>query len=41
MPTAQIELDNGNESLDRVVDFRNREKHFGVAHEAAQRLVSS
>lgn len=33
MPTTQIELDYGNETLDRVIYFGNMEEHLGVAHE--------
>lgn len=33
MPTAQVELDNGDEALDRIIDLRNREKHLRMAHE--------
>lgn len=39
MPTAQIELDNGGESIDGVVDLGNREEHFGVRHEAVAVLA--
>ena len=37
MPAAQIELDNGNEPLDGVVDVGNWEKHLGVTHEAVEK----
>ena len=41
MPSAEIELDDGNESLGGIVHGRNPEKHFGVAHEAAHILIST
>lgn len=34
MPTTKVELDDGNEALDRVVYIRYREEELGVAHEA-------
>lgn len=33
MPAAEIELDDRNESLDRVVDLGNGKEHFGMTHE--------
>ena len=35
MPAAQVELDYGHKSLNRVVDSRNGEEHFRVAHKTA------
>lgn len=40
MPAAQVKLDYGDESLDRIVYLGDREKHFGVAHEAVNRFVN-
>lgn len=40
VPTSQIELDYGNEALDRVIYFGNMEEHLGVAHETIGESVS-
>ena len=34
VPAAEVEFDNGYESLQRIVDFGDRKEHFRVAHEA-------
>lgn len=34
MPTTQVELDYGDESIDGVIYGRDMQEHFGVAHEA-------
>ena len=33
MPTTQIELDNGDEALDGVIELGDGEEHLGMAHE--------
>lgn len=33
MPAAKIELDNGDEALDGIVEFRDGQEHFGMTHE--------
>lgn len=38
MPAAEIELDNGNEALDRIVELRDGQEHFGVTHEVGDAL---
>lgn len=41
MPAAQVELDDGHKSLDRIIDRGDGKEHLGVAHEAEARGVSS
>lgn len=40
MPSTQVKLDHGNESLYRVVDIRHAEHNFGVGHETMVLLVN-
>lgn len=41
VPAAQIEFNYRHESLNGIVDFRDRQEHFGVAHEAVRGLLAS
>lgn len=41
MPSTKIELDDGNETLDRFFDVGDMEEHFGVTHEATRVVIVS
>lgn len=34
MPATEVEFDNGEESVDIIVDGRDMQEHFRMAHEA-------
>lgn len=40
VPTTEVKLDDRDESLDGIIDLRYREEHFGVTHEALEKMVS-
>lgn len=41
MPAAEVELDDRDESFDRVLDLGDGEEHLGMAHETARVIIST